>query len=86
MRRGRGQAPPPRMYLSVVYISFVVAEGMAFSLFSFVRRIMGRRRLGTPHYNCANWFGVGSWVYLEKLATAPYGQRHSRCHGPSGRM
>ena len=27
--------------------------------FSFVRRTMGRRSLGIPHYNCASWSEVG---------------------------
>ena len=58
-----GQALPPRKYLS-----FVRRVQRRF-LFSFVRRIMGIRSPGIPHYDCASWSGVGKG-YLEKPVAA----------------
>ena len=57
VRRRMGQANPPRSCFSFVFPLFSSVK-CVFSSFSFVRRYTGRRRTGTPHYDCASWSGV----------------------------
>ena len=66
LQRGRGWArPSPLEFTFLLFLfSFVRRNEGVFS-FSFVRRIIGRRSPGTPHYDRASWSGVGKG-YLEK--------------------
>ena len=66
-----GQPPPSRMFFPFVFFPLFGGWGGYF-LFSYVRRIMGRRRAGTPRYDRASWSGVGKG-YLEKPVAAPKG-------------
>ena len=62
---------------SALFSPFLFFSYLAdFSSFPCVRRLMGRRRFGTPHYNRASWFEVGKGFF----------RKARRCHGPPGRM
>ena len=46
------------------FLSFLLLKDVIFSL-SFVRRLMGSRSTGIPHYNCASWFEVGKGFFIK---------------------
>ena len=60
VRRRTGQAVLLGCTFSFVFF-FCLAEMKASFSFSFVRRVMGRRSSGIPHYDCASWSGVALW-------------------------
>ena len=70
-----GRALPSRMFLSFVFPSF---DGYGscplFPFLPFVRRVMGRRRQGIPHYDCASWSGSEK-VILKSPSLTRKGQR-----------
>ena len=77
-----GRALPSRMCLSFVFPLFGGDEGCPL-FFLFVRQIMGRRRQGVPHYDCASWSGVEKG-YFEKPVADPKGAAAQPLPWPSG--
>ena len=67
------------------FFSFLLCYDFCF-LFSLVRRFMGGRSTGIPHYNRASWFGVGKGFLIKSPPLPRKGQWLCRCHGPPGRM
>ena len=60
VKKRTGQALPSRSFSFC--FSFVSVAG-GFISFPYVRRYMGRRSTGIPHYNRASWFGVGKGLF-----------------------
>ena len=61
-RRWRQRSRGAEEVLSCPVLSFplfVLAVGDGRFLFPFVRRVVGGRRLGMPHYDYASWSKVG---------------------------
>ena len=54
-----------RMYFS---FTFPLFNEYGSCLFFPVRRIMGRRRPGIPHYDCASWSGVRKGCFEKPVA------------------
>ena len=52
-----GQAHPPSPYLSFVFLLFRGRNWVLSFLLS--GGIWGKRRTGTPYYDCVSWSGVG---------------------------
>ena len=45
--------------MSFPFFALVLAWRRVRFLLPFVRRVLGGRRLGIPHYDCASWSEVG---------------------------